>query len=221
MNDDMHRYGALRESYAVEYSVLEQSDKNSNTHFNFDVYDTYRLVSPIWVRSQTSTPNFCTGPFRSGMRSWSIRTMMSSGSKEAWVNQLHSHAGAQFECRRLLGSGRSMGAMEDLPQLRAGRSATRTTSWLPALGFTANGNPPKATRSAPFPLPGITRLVEFREKFEAPFFRYYLHGTGEKFGWKASTFQTGSNTWHSYDTWPPRESKADKSLPAIERHALV
>src|ERR1700689_1668631 len=41
MNDDMHRYGALRESYAVEYSVLEQTDKNANTNFDFDQYDTY------------------------------------------------------------------------------------------------------------------------------------------------------------------------------------
>src|SRR3954452_2402568 len=41
MNDDMHRFGALRESYAFEYSVLEEADKNSNTHFDFDVYDTF------------------------------------------------------------------------------------------------------------------------------------------------------------------------------------
>src|SRR3954463_9519523 len=41
MNDDMHRYGALRESYAFEYSVLEQADKNQNTNFDFDVYDSY------------------------------------------------------------------------------------------------------------------------------------------------------------------------------------
>src|ERR1035438_10062715 len=42
MNDDFHRYGALRESYAFEYSVLEQADKNQNTHFNFETYDTYQ-----------------------------------------------------------------------------------------------------------------------------------------------------------------------------------
>ena len=42
MNDDMHRYGALRESYAFEYSVMEQSDKNTNKHFDFDTYDTYQ-----------------------------------------------------------------------------------------------------------------------------------------------------------------------------------
>ena len=41
MNDDFHRFGALRESYVVEYAVLEQADKNKNTHFDFDVYDAY------------------------------------------------------------------------------------------------------------------------------------------------------------------------------------
>ena len=41
MNDDDHRYGALRLSYAFEYAVLEESDKNKNTHFDFDQYDTY------------------------------------------------------------------------------------------------------------------------------------------------------------------------------------
>src|SRR5579863_5508604 len=41
MNDDFHRYGALRESYTFEYSVLEQADKNENTHFEFETYDSY------------------------------------------------------------------------------------------------------------------------------------------------------------------------------------
>jgi uncharacterized protein len=36
MNDDDHRYGALRESYSFEYAVLEQADKNRNTHFEFE-----------------------------------------------------------------------------------------------------------------------------------------------------------------------------------------
>ena len=40
---------------------------------------------------------------------------------------------------------------------------------------------------------GHDTAAEFREKIEAPWFRYWLHGKGEKFPWKASTFQTGSN----------------------------
>lgn len=42
MNDDDHHYGALRESYSFEYAVLEQADKNKNTHFDFETYDTYQ-----------------------------------------------------------------------------------------------------------------------------------------------------------------------------------
>jgi hypothetical protein len=50
---------------------------------------------------------------------------------------------------------------------------------------------------------GHDTATEFREKIEAPWFRYWLHGKGEKFPWKASTFQTGSNSWHTYQAWPP------------------
>src|SRR5256886_10857136 len=48
------------------------------------------------------------------------------------------------------------------------------------------------------PFGGHETAREFREQIEAPFFGYYLHGKGEKPNWKASTFQTGSNTWHTY-----------------------
>ena len=42
MNDDMHHFGALRESYNFEYDVMEQASKNENTHFKFNTYDTYQ-----------------------------------------------------------------------------------------------------------------------------------------------------------------------------------
>ena len=41
------------------------------------------------------------------------------------------------------------------------------------------------------------------QNVEAPFFRYYLHGTGDAPKWKVTTFQTGSNTWREYAAWPP------------------
>ncbi len=50
---------------------------------------------------------------------------------------------------------------------------------------------------------GHDTAAEFREKIEAPWFRYWLHGQGGKFPWKASTFQTGSNSWKTYAAWPP------------------
>jgi putative CocE/NonD family hydrolase len=49
---------------------------------------------------------------------------------------------------------------------------------------------------------------EFRDDIQAPFFRYYLHGEGQKPNWVAKSFQTGSNTWRSYASWPPPGAKA-------------
>jgi hypothetical protein len=60
----------------------------------------------------------------------------------------------------------------------------------------------------PLTFDGHETSREFRENIEAPFFRYYLHGKGSKLSWKASTFQSGSNTWHQYDAWPPSQAKA-------------
>ena len=89
MNDDFHRYGALRESYAFEYSVLEQADKNQNTHFNFETYDTYQWYLEL-------------GPLANINANYLHRTIPFWNSivdhpdydefwrKEGWINQLHS-----------------------------------------------------------------------------------------------------------------------------------
>jgi hypothetical protein len=69
---------------------------------------------------------------------------------------------------------------------------------------------PKGDSIGIIPFGGHETAREFRETIEAPFFRYYLHGTGEKPTWKANIFQSGSNTWHTYAAWPPKEAKATK-----------
>ena len=61
---------------------------------------------------------------------------------------------------------------------------------------------------------GHDTAVEFREKIEAPWFRYWLHGKGEKFPWKASTFQTGSNSWQTYAAWPPKATATNSTCSA-------
>ena len=48
---------------------------------------------------------------------------------------------------------------------------------------------PKGDSIGLIPFAGHETSREFRENIEAPFFRYYLHGKGEKPAWQASTFQ--------------------------------
>src|SRR5207247_9343165 len=67
---------------------------------------------------------------------------------------------------------------------------------------------PKGDSIGLIALGGHETAREFRETIEAPFFRYYLHGGGEKPAWRASTFQSGANRWRTYAAWPPPEAKA-------------
>ena len=50
--------------------------------------------------------------------------------------------------------------------------------------------------------------VYYRESIELPFFEHYLKGKGEAKFPKAWVFETGTNRWRKFDTWPPKGSKA-------------
>jgi uncharacterized protein len=44
----------------------------------------------------------------------------------------------------------------------------------------------------------------FRERIEFPFFQYHLKGRGTPDFPEAWVFETGTNQWRTFDTWPPR-----------------
>lgn len=46
----------------------------------------------------------------------------------------------------------------------------------------------------------------FRQNVEFPFFMYYLKDKGNLNLPEALVFETGSNTWKSYDRWPPKQT---------------
>jgi uncharacterized protein len=52
--------------------------------------------------------------------------------------------------------------------------------------------------------------VYFRKEIQFPFFRYYLKGGTEPPSAKAMMFETGSDQWHEYSQWPPKEARQAK-----------
>lgn len=48
----------------------------------------------------------------------------------------------------------------------------------------------------------------FREQVEFPFFEHHLKGKENPNLPEALVFETGTNVWRRYDTWPPRDGKA-------------
>src|SRR5262249_6829800 len=45
--------------------------------------------------------------------------------------------------------------------------------------------------------------VHYREQIELPFFEYHLKGKGQKHQ-KAIVFETGTNVWRKFYSWPPK-----------------
>ena len=48
----------------------------------------------------------------------------------------------------------------------------------------------------------------FRDQIQFPFFEAYLKGNGDAKLPKAYVFETGTNVWRQYDTWPPENAEA-------------
>src|SRR5260370_14004561 len=89
MNDDDHRYGALRESYDFEYAVLEQADKNKNTHFDFETYDSYQWYVDLGPLSNINA-KYLHGSIPYWNSSVDHPDYDDFWKKEAWVRQLHA-----------------------------------------------------------------------------------------------------------------------------------
>ena len=205
MNDDDHRYGALRLSYDFEYAVMEQSDKNANTHFAFDMFDTYD-----WYLKLGPVSNLNKRYLHNSIPYWNDSVEHPNYDefwhREAWVNQLHSSPVPNLNVAGFWDQEDPWGPWQIFRNSdHDGANAQNIIVAGP--WFHGEWQAPKAENIGAISFGGHETAREFREQLEAPFFRYYLHGTGQPFTWKASTFQSGSNTWHTHNSWPPQESK--------------
>jgi putative CocE/NonD family hydrolase len=206
MNDDDHRYGALRLSYNFEYAVMEQADKGKNTHFEFPTYDTYQ-----WYLDVGPVSNLNTKYLHDSIPYWNANVEHPNyddfWKREAWVRQLHASTVPNLNVAGFWDQEDPWGPWQ-IFRHAAEKDPGHTNfivagPWLHGQWQTA-----KAENIGLVKYGGHDTAKEFRAEIEAPFFRYYLHERGDKFAWQAKTFQTGSNTWHTYAAWPPAGAKA-------------
>jgi len=208
MNDDDHRYGALRESYNFEYDVMEQADKNKNTNFDFETYDTYQ-----WYLDLGPVSNINDKYLHGSIPYWNSNVEHPDydefWKKEAWVQQLHASTVPNLNVAGFWDQEDPWGpwqifrhSLESDPE--------HTSLMVAGPWFHGQWQTPKGEKIGLIPFGGHETAREFRENLEAPFFRYYLHGKGEKPQWQATMFQSGSNQWRTYAAWPPKEAKPTK-----------
>ncbi len=208
MNDDDHRYGALRESYDFEYAVMEQADKNKNTHFDFETYDTYQWYLDLGPLSNINK-KYLHGSIPYWNSSVEHPDYDEFWKKEAWVRQLHASTVPNLNVAGFWDQEDPWGPWQVFRH--AEESDPQHTNFIVAgPWFHGEWQGPKGDSIGIVPFGGHETAREFRENIEAPFFRYYLHGQGAKPAWQASTFQSGSNTWRTYAAWPPQEAMPTK-----------
>jgi putative CocE/NonD family hydrolase len=58
---------------------------------------------------------------------------------------------------------------------------------------------------------GQPTSIQYQERFELPFFKYYLKGMGDFKPAEANIFVTGSNEWKAFSNWPPKDTE-EKTL---------
>lgn len=206
MNDDMHRYGALRESYAIEYAVMEQADKNRNTHFEFETYDTYEWYLNLGPLSNVNA-KYLHGKIPFWNSSVENPDYDEFWKKEAWVRQLHGSTVPNLNVAGFWDQEDPWGPWQIFRHAEE-NDPDHSNFIVAGPWFHGEWQTAKSDSIGLIPFGGHETAREFRENIEAPFFRYYLHGAGQKPQWQASTFQSGSNSWHTYAVWPPKEAQA-------------
>lgn len=206
MNDDMHRYGALRESYAFFYSNMEQASKTANTYFPFDTYDTYQ-----WYLNLGPLTNVNAKYLHGTIPFWNSIMEHPNYDEfwkhEAWVNQLHASTVPNLNVAGFWDQEDPWGPWQIFYHALQ-HDPDHTDYIVAGPWFHGQWQMPSATKIGLIPYGGHDTALEFRENIEAPFFRYYLHNEGQKPDWQATMFQTGSDTWHTYSEWPPKDAKS-------------
>ena len=203
MNDDDHRYGALRLSYAFEYSVYEEADKTANTHFAFDRWDSYEWYLAAGPLS-TLNDKYLHGTIRYWNEASEHPDYDAFWKSQAWVTSLHR---ASVPTLNVAGFWDQEDPWGPWQIFRHAAEHDPDHVNLMAAGPWHHGAWRRSVSSLGAAPLGQDTSLAFRRDIEAPFFAYWLHGKGRKPDWAATIFETGSNRWRTYAAWPPPAAK--------------
>jgi hypothetical protein len=203
LGDDFFHNGAFRLSYAFEYApLLETSTENySFSYDRFDLYDFFLRLGPL--------SNANAKYFHGKIPSWN-EFAAHPNYDEFWKQHAIAYGLKQPTVPNLNVAG--WWDQEDFygpvaTYERLEKADKSNLNYLTAGPWNHGGwgyGPGKSLGEIPF---GSETAVYFRQKIEAPWFAFWLKDKGKLPLKEALLFQTGSDMWTSFDTWPPREGK--------------
>mgnify|MGYP000226989466 CR=1 FL=1 len=206
LGDDFHHNGAFRLSYGLEYAYLFENDPTKNSSFpfpQFDLYDWYLNLGPLknvnekYLHGRLPTwERFINHPDYDALwKEQSAFTYMS----EPEIPILH--VGGYYDQEDLNGPQALYLHMEKKD--KSNRNYLLMGPWNHGGWGRMDGD---SLGRINF---GSKTAVHFREK-EKQWFDFWLKDEGDGNFEEAHFFQTGSNQWKSYDSWPPKDIEIKK-----------
>jgi len=206
LGDDFHHNGAFRLSYGFEYSYMVENDKVSNSSYPFPQYDLFS-----WYLQLGPLKNVNEKYFKGRLDAWNDFTKH-PGYDDYWkksstltyinVPQIPiMHVGGYFDQEDMNGPQIMYQHLE--------RKDSLNRNFI-VLGPWNHGGwqGPKGDSLGQISF-GSKTSVWFRA-LEKRWFDYWLKGIGDGNFSEANCFQTGTNVWKSYDSWPPKNAVMQK-----------
>ena len=199
-NDDLHRNGALRLSYIPDWVYGLQLKKESLDSFDYGTLDTYDFLlrlGPVenldklyfkgripMFTSLLDHPNHDSFYTDQNWQKVLGKTTVPTLNVAGFWDQEDPWGSWQIYAQQEKNDPNHLNVMVAGPWAHG--------TWQGKMDMLGN-----------IPL-GRDTGVEFRDQIQTPFFRYWLHGKGERPDFEARILQSGSNEWKTYASWPPK-----------------
>ncbi|MDN3658599.1 CocE/NonD family hydrolase [Ferruginibacter paludis] len=215
LGDDFHHNGAFRLSYGFEYSYLVENDKLSNSNFPFPQYDLYN-----WYLQLGSLKNVNDKYYKGRLAAWNDFIKHPDyddyWKKSSTLTYIQTpqlpilHVGGYFDQEDMNG-----------PQLMY-RHLEKKDSFnrnFIVLGPWNHGGWEDQKADSLGEINFGSNTAAWFQALQKRWFDYWLRGIGDGKFVEASCFQTGSNIWKTYDSWPPKNAVMKKLYATSEHKA--
>ncbi|MHB8412382.1 MAG: CocE/NonD family hydrolase [Candidatus Acidiferrales bacterium] len=210
LGDDFHHNGAFRLSYGFEYAAMMETGK-TNFIFHFDKYDTYEWYLALGPLGNVDK-NYLHGQLPTWEDFVNHPNYDSFWRKQAFYPYLKNmhltvpdlNVAGWWDQEDFYGPVKIYETLE--------KHDTNHLNYLVVGPWNHGGWSHGDGSSLGRVQFGSATSKYFRENVQAKWFAYWLKGKGSLPFQKALTFQTGSNKWVPFDSWPPKTGVTAKKL---------
>lgn len=206
LGDDFHHNGAFRLSYGFEYSYLVENAKEANSEFPFPQFDLYD-----WYLKLGSLKNVNEKYYKSRLPSWNDFIKHPDydtfWKRQSRLTTIHTtqiptlHVGGYYDQEDLNGPQIMYSQLE--------KKDSFSRNYI-ILGPWSHGQWASAKADSLGKIDFESKTAIWFQDLQKQWFDFWLKGIGNGKFAEANCFQTGTNTWRSYNTWPPKDAEIKK-----------